>query len=101
MNTQIIPKKIQTFINSIPENGTVEVAKNSWEGSNHKGIGKINGRLEFFEWEMDNIATEEGEPAFTTCWVWNFETSPEKYEDFFELDNMPKKTGKVFTNTFF
>jgi hypothetical protein len=66
MNTQIIPKKIQNFINSIPENGTVEVAKSSWEGSNHKGIGKINGRLEFFEWEMDTIATEEGEPAFNT-----------------------------------
>ena len=100
MNTQIIPKKIQNFINSIPENGTVEVAKNSWEGSNHKGIGKINGRLEFFEWEMDTIAVEEGEPAFTTCWVWHYETSPEKWDDFFELANMPKKTGKVWMETF-
>ncbi len=100
MNTQIIPKKVQNFINSIPENGTVEVAKNSWEGCNHKGIGKINGRLEFFEWEMDNIATEEGEPAFTTCWVWYYESNPEKWDDFFDVAKMPRKTGKVFTDTF-
>lgn len=100
MNTQIIPKKIQNFINSIPENGAVQVSKNSWDGDNYKAIGKINGRLEFFEYEMDAIAAEEGEPAFTTCWIWYYESAPEKYADFFDLDNMPRKTGKVFENTF-
>jgi hypothetical protein len=95
MSTQIIPRKIQKFINSIPENGTVEVAKNSWEGSSHKGIGKINGRLEFFELEDNGC-----EPAFTTCWVWHYEASPEKWEDFFDLAGMPRKTGKIFKGTF-
>jgi len=100
MNTQIIPKKIQNFINDIPENGAVQVTKDSWDGDNNKAIGKINGRLEFFEYEIDNTNINKNEPAFNTCWIWNYESNPKEYISYFELDNMPKKTGKIFENTF-
>jgi hypothetical protein len=100
MNTQIIPKKIQSFIESIPENGAVTVSKNSWEGPKLKAIGKINGRLEFFEYEWDTVAVEEGEPSFSTRWIWHFEAEPEQWKEHFDVDCMPRKTGRIFEEVF-
>ena len=96
-----INPKVQKFIDSIPENGTVGVTRNSFGDQNYKkAVGKINGRIEFFEYEDDEYSKENGEPAFTTIATWYYNISPEDEKEYFDIKNMPRKTGKVFTGTF-
>lgn len=89
-----IPAKIRRFIDSIPENGAVEVAKNSWGNNDRrKAIGKINGRLEFFEFDDETA-------GWDTVYTWYFLDEPERWEDHFDISSMPKRTGKVFRGVF-
>jgi len=93
---QHILKPIQQFIDAIPENGAVQVAGNSWESKTDyqkKAIGKINGRLEFFEYDDDY-------GQWNTVFIWHYSIEPEAWENHFDFSCMPRKTGKVFRNVF-
>jgi hypothetical protein len=93
---QHVPKKIQRFIDAIPENGAVQVCVGSWDtvtSRKKKAIGKIDGRLEFFEFDDDA-------GAWDTVYIWHYQLEPEQWEHSFDAESMPRRTGKVYHSVF-
>ncbi|MDD5240060.1 MAG: hypothetical protein PHH61_06395 [Candidatus Nanoarchaeia archaeon] len=96
MNTQKINPKIQKIIDSIPENGAIEVNSENWESQTSKpkkAIGKINGRLEWFEF-TDSTDWE-------TVFMWDFKNEPELAEEHFSFEGkLVMPTGKMYDDVF-
>ena len=82
--SEVIPSMLRWFIRRIPENGAVKVSCDLWDSvtcKRNKCIGKINGRLEFFEYDNNT--------DWLSVFIWDYADEPGLWEENFNKDLVP------------